>query len=61
MGEKDYSLPGYDAWKSAYPPEYDDVGFECDRCGKWIEGDENGVTCPDCEEMVEEREEDDQQ
>ncbi len=53
MGANDYSLPGYDAWKTAYPPWYDYVGYECRVCGEWIEGDENGTICPKCEEYQE--------
>jgi len=49
------SLPGYDAWKTAYPPEYDVEFEECDRCGVEIypddpryDDDEWGIICQDC-------------
>lgn len=36
------NLPGYDAWKTAYPPEYDEEdGFECVYCGDWIDDPDN--------------------
>jgi len=50
-------LPGYDAWKLAYPPWYDDVGYECHVCRQWIEGSEDGIICPDCEDYQDEENE----
>lgn len=34
------SLPGYDAWKTATPPHYDDEYFECDGCELLIHQDD---------------------
>lgn len=40
--------PGYDTWKLAYPPAWDDEPepFECLDCGHEWTGEE--ATCPHC-------------
>lgn len=51
-------MPGYDEYKLAYPPWYDDVGYECRVCKEWIEVEEDRDICPECEEYQEDEAED---
>jgi ribosomal protein L37E len=39
------SLPGYDAWKLASPPEYD-MPDTCEKCG--AQCDDDWSQCPAC-------------
>ena len=46
-----YSIPGYDAWKTASPDYFDDPVCECDGCGcevSEIIAETSGL-CEDCE------------
>jgi hypothetical protein len=54
------SLPGYDAWKTRVPDDYD--GPVCGKCGAFLLRDRTSLLvlwfCERCDEPAEEEEED---